>query len=65
VPVTGQSGAFRLVNRYSGLTLALSSNATRAAETTPLQACTDSSGTSVGGGRTAAEQTLAFTPTTT
>lgn len=41
--------------------LALSSNTSRIAETTPARAWTDTSGSSVGGGRTAAEQTLAFT----
>ncbi|GAA1969972.1 RICIN domain-containing protein [Catenulispora subtropica] len=65
VPVTGQSGAFKLVNRYSGLVLALSSNAARTAETTPVRAWTDTSGTGVGGGRTGAEQTLTFTPAST
>ena len=44
--------------------LALSSNTSRLAETTPVRAWNDTSGSSVGGGRTAAEQTLAFTPTT-
>ncbi|ACU74515.1 Ricin B lectin [Catenulispora acidiphila DSM 44928] len=64
VPVTGQSGSYKLVNRYSGLVLALSSNTSRLAETTPTRAWTDTSGTGIGGGRTAAEQTLAFTPAT-
>lgn len=52
----------RLVNRYSGLVLALSGNTTRLAETTPLRTWTDSTGNPVGGARAAGEQTLAFTP---
>ena len=64
MPVTGQSGSYKLVNRHSGLVLALSSNTSRLAETTPSRAWNDTSGSSVGGGRTAAEQTLAFTPAT-
>ncbi|MEY9932037.1 hypothetical protein ABH926_006686 [Catenulispora sp. GP43] len=64
VPVSGASGSYKLVNRYSGLVLALSSNTSRLAETTPTRAWTDTSGSGVGGGRTAAEQTLAFTPAT-
>jgi hypothetical protein len=64
VPVTGAAGSYKLVNRYSGLVLALSSTTSRLSETTPVRAWTDSSGSSIGGGRTAAEQTLTFTPTT-
>ncbi|TVZ90306.1 RICIN domain-containing protein [Streptomyces sp. BK340] len=56
-------GGYRLVNRYSGLVLALSGTSGRHAETTPARNWTDMSGSSVGGGRTAAEQTLSLTPT--
>lgn len=52
----------RLINRYSGLVLGLSSNTSRLAETTPLRTWTDSTGNPVGGARTAGEQTLTFTP---
>ncbi|MEU7057013.1 hypothetical protein [Streptomyces sp. NPDC046197] len=54
--------AFRLVNRYSGLTLALSADPHRRAETTPARSWTDSSGGPVGGARRAAEQTLSLIP---
>lgn len=63
VPSTTATGSFRLVNRYSGLVLGLSSNSSRLAETTPTRSWTDTTGSTVGGGRTAAEQTLTFTPT--
>ncbi|MER5640618.1 RICIN domain-containing protein [Kitasatospora sp. NPDC002227] len=56
-------GAVRLVNRYSGLVIGLSAASGRLAETTPGRNWTDTSGSSVGGGRTAAEQTLSLTPT--
>ncbi|MCP2340426.1 RICIN domain-containing protein [Actinomadura rupiterrae] len=59
--VPSGGGTFRLVNRYSGLVLGMSSAAGRLAETTPARAWTDTSGSTVGGGRTAAEQTLKFT----
>ncbi|NEA49816.1 hypothetical protein G3I35_27040 [Streptomyces sp. SID10815] len=62
IPSTGPKGAYRLVNRYSGLVIGLSSTAGRLAETTPVRSWTDASGNAVGGSRTAAEQTLAFTP---
>ncbi|GAA5053902.1 RICIN domain-containing protein [Streptomyces similanensis] len=62
IPSTGSKGAYRLVNRYSGLVIGLSSAAGRLAETTPVRSWTDASGNAVGGSRTAAEQTLAFTP---
>ncbi|MEV5384586.1 RICIN domain-containing protein [Streptomyces sp. NPDC052721] len=55
-------GTYRLVNRYSGLVLGLSATAGRLAETTPPRTWTDVTGGTVGGGRTAAEQTLPFTP---
>jgi hypothetical protein len=52
------SGGIRLINRYSGLALALPSNAAQGAnaETTPQRFWNDASGTSVGGGRRAADQ---------
>ena len=59
------TGAVRLVNRYSGLVLGLSSVSTRLVETTPLRAWSDVSGSSVGGGRTSAEQSIALTVTGT
>jgi hypothetical protein len=55
------TGTYRLVNRYSGLVIGLSGSTGRLAETTPVRAWTDTSGSSVGGGRTAAEQTLTIT----
>lgn len=61
IPSTVDKGTFRLVNRYSGLVLGLSGNTSRLAETTPTRSWTDVSGNAVGGGRTAAEQTLKFT----
>jgi hypothetical protein len=42
--------------------LALSATSSRTAETTPVRNWTDTSGSTVGGGRTAAEQTLSLTP---
>ncbi|MEV6210226.1 RICIN domain-containing protein [Kitasatospora sp. NPDC051914] len=57
------TGGFKLVNRYSGLVLGLSSTAGRLAETTPARSWTDATGTAVGGGRSAAEQTLTLTAT--
>ncbi|MFI1172292.1 RICIN domain-containing protein [Streptomyces melanogenes] len=57
-----RSGAYRLVNRYSGLVLGMSSEAARLAETTPVRTWTNTTG-GVGGSRTAAEQTLALTAT--
>ncbi len=59
---SSSAGSFRLVNRYSGLVLGLSSDSTRLAETTPTRSWTDTTGSAVGGARTAAEQTLTFTP---
>ncbi|WP_460366786.1 RICIN domain-containing protein [Actinocorallia lasiicapitis] len=55
------TGTFRLVNRYSGLVLALSGVSTRLAETTPARAWTNTTGNTVGSTRTAAEQTLTIT----
>ncbi|MFI8419261.1 RICIN domain-containing protein [Streptomyces sp. NPDC085479] len=56
------TGTVKLVNRYSGLVLALSGTPARAAETTPARSWTDTTGSPVGAGRTAAEQTLGLTP---
>ncbi|MFG1754270.1 RICIN domain-containing protein [Streptosporangium sandarakinum] len=56
------TGTYRLVNRYSGLVIGLSATSGRPAETTPVRAWTDVSGSGVGGSRTAAEQTLTITP---
>ncbi|SFF77169.1 Ricin-type beta-trefoil lectin domain-like [Actinacidiphila alni] len=61
--IKNTTGTFRLVNRYSGLALAMSSNAARPAETTPSRSWTNSTGNAVGGTRTADEQTLTFAPT--
>ncbi|MFJ9846157.1 RICIN domain-containing protein [Kitasatospora sp. NPDC101155] len=57
------TGALRIVNRYSGLVLGLSATTGRLTETTPNRSWTDTSGSAVGGGRTAAEQTLTLTAT--
>lgn len=54
-------GTLRLVNRYSGLVIAVSSTTGRLAETTPVRAWTDTSGNPVGGSRTAGEQQLSLT----
>ncbi|WP_204070726.1 discoidin domain-containing protein, partial [Sphaerisporangium krabiense] len=58
---TSPSASYRLVNRYSGLALAMSPDATRLAETTPVRAWTNTTGSPIGGTRTAAEQTLTLT----
>ncbi|MFJ1865082.1 RICIN domain-containing protein [Streptomyces sp. NPDC088097] len=55
------TGTHRLVNRYSGLALGLSAAQGRRAETTPVRAWTDTTGSPVGGARTTAEQTLTLT----
>jgi Ricin-type beta-trefoil lectin domain-like len=55
------TGALRLVNRYSGLALALSAVSGELSETTPVRSWTDSSGSSVGNGRTASQQQLSLT----
>ncbi|MFF6773440.1 RICIN domain-containing protein [Streptomyces sp. NPDC012637] len=57
------TGTYKLVNRYSGLVLGLSGDSARLAETTPVRNWTDTTGSSVGGGRTAGEQSLTLTPT--
>ncbi|MFJ3583173.1 RICIN domain-containing protein [Streptomyces sp. NPDC090127] len=66
IPGAGAAGAptgtYRLVNRYSGLVIGMSADSARPAETTPARFWTDTSGSGVGGSRTAAEQTLTLTP---
>ncbi|GHF59572.1 hypothetical protein GCM10018790_41860 [Kitasatospora xanthocidica] len=64
-PGGGATGSLRIVNRYSGLALGLSGSAGRLTETTPNRSWTDAGGSAVGGGRTAAEQTLTLTATGT
>ncbi|MFI1714950.1 RICIN domain-containing protein [Streptomyces litmocidini] len=59
------TGTLKLVNRYSGLVIGLSGDATRLAETTPVRAWTDTTGSAVGAGRTAGEQSLTLTATGT
>ncbi|MGW0767175.1 RICIN domain-containing protein [Streptomyces sp. NPDC002676] len=65
LPSTSKPGTFRLVNRYSGLVIGMSAHSGRRAETTPGRTWTDTSESAVGKGRSAAEQTLTFTPTGT
>lgn len=65
LPDTDTAGTYRIVNRYSGLVIGMSAVSTRRAETTPSRNWTDTTGSTVGGGRTAAEQTLTLTPTGT
>ena len=61
IPDDEQTGTFRIVNRYSGLVISLSSTASRLVDTTPTRDWTNTTGNSVGGTRTAAEQTLTLT----
>jgi hypothetical protein len=61
IPSIPADGTDRLVNRYSGLVIGMSATAGRLAETTPPRNWTDTSGSPVGDGRTAGEQTLTFT----
>ncbi|MCQ4079446.1 RICIN domain-containing protein [Streptomyces sp. RB6PN25] len=61
IPVTGTPGSYRLVNRYSGLVIGLSAGNGGIAQTTPARYWTNTTGNSVGGDRTAAEQTLTMT----
>ncbi|MCX5208331.1 RICIN domain-containing protein [Kitasatospora sp. NBC_00240] len=67
IPGTTTSGAatgtFKLVNRHSGLVIGLSSDSTRLTETTPTRSWTNTTGNTVGGTRTASEQTLTLTQT--
>jgi hypothetical protein len=58
----GANGTYRLINRHSGLALGLSSDSSRLTETTPVRSWTNTTGNPVGGARTAAEQTMTFTP---
>ncbi|MCX5208332.1 RICIN domain-containing protein [Kitasatospora sp. NBC_00240] len=69
-PTTGQqwfvlpsAGTYHLVNRYSGLDLAMSATTGRLSETTPTRTWTNTTGNPVGGSRTANEQTLSLTAT--
>lgn len=55
------SGGYRLVNRYSGLVLGMSSQSGRLTESTPVRHWTNSTGDPVGGSRTGAEQALTMT----
>ncbi|MFJ7069909.1 RICIN domain-containing protein [Streptomyces sp. NPDC101115] len=57
------TGTYKLVNRYSGLVVGLSGDSARLAETTPVRNWNDTTGSSVGGGRTAGEQSLTLTAT--
>ncbi|MEU8762434.1 RICIN domain-containing protein [Streptomyces sp. NPDC048659] len=57
------TGTYKLVNRYSGLVIGLTADTARPAETTPVRAWTDTTGGPVGGGRSAAEQSLTLTAT--
>lgn len=56
------TGTFKIVNRYSGLVIGLSSDSGRLAETTPTRSWTNTTGNAVGGTRTGSEQTLTLTP---
>ncbi|MER6098865.1 RICIN domain-containing protein [Streptomyces sp. NPDC001728] len=63
-PADGSAtGAYKIVNRYSGLVIGLSADSDRPAETTPTRSWTNTTGNAVGGTRTAGEQTLTLTPT--
>jgi hypothetical protein len=55
------TGGYRLVNRYSGLVIGLSADNGGTAETTAPRSWTNTTGNSVGGDRTAAQQTLTMT----
>ncbi|WBQ07907.1 RICIN domain-containing protein [Kribbella sp. CA-293567] len=59
--IKNTGGTLRLVNRYSGLVLGLSADSGRLAETTPPRDWTNTTGNSVGGSRSGAEQTLSVT----
>lgn len=56
------TGTYRLVNRFSGLVLGMSSHLGRLAETTPVRSWTNTTGNPVGASRSAAEQTLTLVP---
>ncbi|GAA4885179.1 RICIN domain-containing protein [Kitasatospora terrestris] len=59
--VIASGSTYHLVNRYSGLDLALSGETGRLTETTPTRTWTNTTGSQVGSNRTAAEQTLTLT----
>ncbi|MFE2561196.1 RICIN domain-containing protein [Streptomyces sp. NPDC059352] len=59
------TGTYRLVNRYSGLVIGLSNTSGRLAETTPTRTWTNTTGSTVGGTRTANEQIVSLTVTGT
>ncbi|WP_328296461.1 RICIN domain-containing protein [Streptomyces sp. NBC_00435] len=65
IPTTSSSGTktgtYRLVNRYSGLALGMTSASDRLAETTPARSWTSTVLNSVGAGRTAEQQELTVT----
>jgi hypothetical protein len=63
IPNTDSPGTYRIVNRYSGLAIALSSVSGRLSETTPARSWTNITGNSVGGTRTAADQKLTLSVT--
>ncbi|RZU15821.1 ricin-type beta-trefoil lectin protein [Kribbella rubisoli] len=54
-------GSYRLVNRYSGLALAMSADSRRRVETTPPRYWSNKTGSSVGGNRNETEQLLTLT----
>lgn len=54
-------GSFRVINRYSGLALSISSVASRGVDTTPVRAW-DAPSEGISGGRLALEQVISFTP---
>ncbi|MFD8972638.1 MULTISPECIES: RICIN domain-containing protein [unclassified Streptomyces] len=56
-----KNGTYRLVNRYSGLVIGLSSDTTRLTETTPARYWTNGTGNAVGGTRASDDQTLTLT----
>jgi len=55
------TGSYRLVNRYSGLVIGLTTGSGAVAETTPARYWTNTTGNAVGGSRTSDEQTLTVT----
>jgi hypothetical protein len=62
-PGTGlPTGTYRLVNRYSGLTLGLTAGSRATAETVPARYWTNTTGDPVGGDSSAGQQTLTITP---
>jgi hypothetical protein len=54
------TGSIRLVNRYSGLVLSLSSDSSRTAETTPYRNWTNQTGSPVGGSRGSDDQAISL-----